>query len=342
MLRVGFARWRSHLPSGGNRYDAELIRGMGEHGVELHEHAVEGPWPLPRKQDRRRLAQLLGAEERWLMGNIVASAVPELIVSATGAGQHITVLMHYFPADDPALLTVDRQWVESREAEAVAAASRIVVPSEWAAREVARRYGRDDAVVARPGVDPAPLASTSAGTPQLLWLGRLTATKDPLTLIDALARITDLDWRIRLVGPAIPGDDADALARARVVEHGLEDRVTLTGELTGDALESAWAGSDLLVHTSRAETYGMVVSEALARGIPSIVVDGTGAAEAQAGVGAQFPPGDAAALADQLRGWLTDDALRHRWRADAEAARTTIPTWQDMVGAVASAFTDGS
>ena len=51
---------------------------------------------------------------------------------------------------------------------------------------------------------------------------------------------------------------------------GIGDRVHLTGPLTGADLDAAYAAADVLVLASRAETYGMVVTEALARGLPVI------------------------------------------------------------------------
>ena len=56
--------------------------------------------------------------------------------------------------------------------------------------------------------------------------------------------------------------------RRRPPTHGLADRVRLVGPRTGAELDAAYAAADLLVLASRGETYGMVVTEALARGIP--------------------------------------------------------------------------
>lgn len=341
MVSVGFARWRSRLASGGNRYDEALVAGLPAHGVALRVHDVDGPWPLPLPIQRRRLAEMLAGEEHWLIGNIVGSAVPDLLEGSVADGRRVTLLMHYFPADDPALSVDDRARLAASEADAVTAASDVVVTSEWAAREVARRYGRGDAVVAVPGMDPAPLSPGAAGTgppgpPGLLWLGRMTATKDPLTFVEALVRLADLDWTARLVGPDALDVALTGQVRVRIREAGLDHRIVVPGEWRGDALETLWGRTDLLVHTSRSETYGMVVAEALARGIPSIVADGTGAVEAQAGIGATFPPGDVDALTESLRTWLTDPELRARWRAAAVATRPQLATWDDTVRIVAS------
>lgn len=338
--RVGFARWRSGQPSGGNTYDDRLVTGLRAAGLDFGEYEVPGPWPLPEPRDLQRLTGLLTRERDWLIDNIVGSAAPGAIRAARGAGGRVTLLIHYFPADDPGLAAPDRRRLATTEAEAVTVADRIVVTSAWAADEVAKRYGRRDSIVAAPGVEPAALAAGSSPggrPPMLLWLGRLTATKDPLTFVDALSRLRQFGFTARLVGPEGVDDGLSREVRDRITAAGLTGRVEVAGARAGAALESVWAVTDLLVHTSRAETYGMVVSEALARGIPSIVASGTGAVEAQ-GVGAQFPPGNAEALAESLRAWLTDPQLANRWRTEAASLRLHQPTWQDTAQVVAAAL----
>lgn len=340
--RVGFARWRADAASGGNKYDDELASGLQKLGVDLREYPVIGSWPLPTQQDRRRFDALLDAEEHWLIGNILGSAAPEALRSAATAGKHITLLLHYFPADDPALPIDDRAGLAVSEAKAVQAASAIVVTSAWAAREVFERYARGDAVIATPGVTPAPLAAGSARLgepPMLLWLGRISQTKDPLTFIEALIRVRGLDWTAQLVGPGSVGNDLSAQLRACIARAHLDDRVELTGERRGNALDAIWQRTDLLVHTSRAETYGMVVAEALSRGIPSIISSGTGAEEAQR-AGATFTSGDADALALALRCWLTRPALRERWRAEAARSRNAQTGWDETARRVLAALED--
>lgn len=338
--RVGFARWRSDVASGGNRYDDELGAGLQALGVDLREYAVTGTWPLPAPHDRRQLAELLTAERDWLIDNIIGSAAPEAVTAAVAAGRRIAMLVHYFPADDPSLSWSCRQGLAAAEAEAVRAASAIVVTSAWAAGEVSSRYGRHDAVVAVPGVEPAEMAPGSLRSgrpPRLLWLARLTQRKDPLAFVEALIRLQDLHWTAQLVGPDTLDEGLSREVRNRIVAAGLAHRVEVTGSRHGDALESVWAVTDLLLHTSRSETYGMVVTEALARGIPSIVPSGTGAVEAQ-GVGGTFPLGDVGDLADVMRAWLTNPQLQEHWRTDAARLRADLATWEATAKSVSSAL----
>ena len=339
--RIGFARWRSDVASGGNRYDDEISGELRGLGIELRERPVTGAWPVAGPGDRERFATLLEAEQRWLVDNIVAAAAPEAIAAATGAGRAVVVLMHYFPSDDLSLPPRDRAALAASEERAVRAASAVVATSAWTAREVARRYRRHDALVAVPGVDvadPAAGSERDGRAPALLWLARVTETKDPLALVDALAQLRELPWTARLVGPHTAHSDISRELRRRIAAAGLADRLEITGPRTGAHLEQIWQRTDLLVHTARSEAYGMVVSEALARGIPSIVPLGTGAIEAQQGAGSAFPPGDAERLSQELRGWLADPELRRRWRDLAAELRPRLPTWTAAARVIAGAF----
>ena len=108
--------------------------------------------------------------------------------------------------------------------------------------------------------------------------------------------------------------------------------MTFAGAVTGAELDRAYARADLLVLPSHAETYGMVVTEALARGIPVLATGVGGVAEALGdGVrpGLLVPPGDPRALAGALRAWLTDAGLRAHLRAAAKARRATLRRWAD-------------
>jgi glycosyltransferase involved in cell wall biosynthesis len=113
----------------------------------------------------------------------------------------------------------------------------------------------------------------------------------------------------------------------------LGDRVRFAGTRTGSALDRAYAAADLLVLASHAETYGMVVTEALARGVPVLAADVGGVTEALGTgddgtrPGLLVPPGDPAAFGAALRRWLGDAALRGRLRRAARQRRVSLRRW---------------
>jgi glycosyltransferase involved in cell wall biosynthesis len=101
---------------------------------------------------------------------------------------------------------------------------------------------------------------------------------------------------------------------------GIANKMILTGPLPDAELDATFAKTDLLVLPSRRETFGMVVTEALVRGIP-VLTTNVDALPHTLGpdVGMLVPPDDVAALTGALRRWLTDAELRDRLREAARA-----------------------
>src|SRR6201999_3629255 len=105
-----------------------------------------------------------------------------------------------------------------------------------------------------------------------------------------------------LVGSLDRDPDFAGHLRTRIERLGYDHRVRLSGVLAGAALSRAYPPADLLVAPSRAETYGMAVSEALAHGVPVIAAavgglpEAFGAAADGSGPGQLIPPEDATAL----------------------------------------------
>ena len=179
--------------------------------------------------------------------------------------------------------------------------------------------------------------------PRFLTVASLTPTKDQLTVVHALAQLAELPWTAALVGTDQADSDYAAAVRAEIAAAGLGERISFPGLLIAEALDREWDAADLLLLPSRIETYGLVVGEALARGIPAVISAGTGAAEAlqqgatsesEATPGTAVQAGDATGLRGVLHRWLTEPALRQAWRQAALARRDTLPGWQQTAGAV--------
>jgi glycosyltransferase involved in cell wall biosynthesis len=359
--QLGFVIWDQDAPTGGTVYDQNLISELRALGIAVRLHKLPGPWPEADGSAQAKLAWALRAQPACLVDGILTGASPEVVVAAVESGHAVTVVVHLPISDELGLDPARRERYAALEAKAVRAASGVVCPSHWCAAELQRRYGRFDVGVAAPGVAPAPAArgSSHSGLPRLLTLASLTPTKDQITLVRALGQLTDLGWSADLVGFDLADPDYAARVRSEIAEAGLADRIRVTGPLIGPPLDQRWDAADLLVLPSRVETFGLVVTEALARGIPAIVSEGTGAVEAlsQGAMGAPhvpfdglrahapaavvtpgtaIPPNDPTALAEVLRRWLTNPELRKAWREAALMRRATLPGWQQTAAAVLS------
>ncbi|HEY7044703.1 MAG TPA: glycosyltransferase family 4 protein [Nocardioidaceae bacterium] len=314
-------------PTGGNVYDvsmADALRRQG-HGVEVVRCQPSGlsdvlrrPWSGPT-----------------LVDGLLACRDPQALAS-----RDIGVLVHMPLAWETGLSSEHAAELDGQEEQALLAARVVVCTSHWCAHHLAHRHGVQHVVVAPPGVDPAPL-STGSDPPLLVQVAALLPHKDQLTVVAALRRLTGLSWRARLVGSVDRDPEYAATVRDAVSSAGLTDRVDMPGEVSRD---DAYAGADLALLPSRAEAFGLVVTEALARGVP-VVVSETGAAEALGLThtgrrpGMVVPAGDVDALSDALRRWLTDASFRNDLRSRALERRETLEGWEATAKRIVSALT---
>jgi len=207
-----------------------------------------------------------------------------------------------------------------RDAEAVICVSRAT------ADDVLERYGADPARIhvvpngpSLPvGERPAGLAGAGLaddGRPYLLAIGDLRAKKNLERLVDAWRR-SGLPHRLLLVGAAGGAPGAEVALRERLRAGGAE----LCGWLDDEQLDALLRGADLLVHPSLFEGFGLVVLEAMARGVPVACSALPSLRETAGGAAVHFDPRD---VDDQARGIVEAlarrDALAHAGRARAAA-----------------------
>jgi glycosyltransferase involved in cell wall biosynthesis len=331
-------------PSGGNTYDRHVRHGLAALGWTVHEHPVPGAWPRAGGAERATLERAVRAipdGAAVLIDGLIASAAPdELVPHARRLRQVVLVHMPlgHRPPDGGAAA------VRAREREVLAAAAAVVTTSEWSRRRLGELYElpAESLHVAEPGVDAAALAPGTAGGGSLLCVSSVTPDKGHDVLLDGLATVADLSWRCSCVGSLVrDGEFADRVRR-RARESGLGDRVSFEGPLTGAELDRAYAAADLLVLASHAETYGLVVTEALARGLPVLATDVGGVSEAIGHADDGTPPGlltspgDPTALGAALRAWLEDSELRERLRRAARERRDELRSWSATASAVSA------
>jgi glycosyltransferase involved in cell wall biosynthesis len=129
-----------------------------------------------------------------------------------------------------------------------------------------------------------------------------------------------------------------------IVGHGSEEgwlrerlpRAVFTGVLKGEALSTAYANMDLFVFPSHTDTFGNVVLEALASGVPAIVTpDGGPCTIVRDGETGRVVPDEqfAAAIADVL-----GDAAKHAQMREAARAYALTASWDSVFEGVYSAY----
>ena len=324
-------------PSGGNTYDRRLCRGLEALGWAVLTRPVAGDWPWAGEAARRQLGEALASVPDGglvLVDGLVASAVPEVMVPASRR-LRLMVLLH---------TPIGARDAGGREPESAVlrAAAAVVTTSEWT-REWLEVYGLDPARLhaAAPGVDAAEPSTGSDTGRSLLCVGAVTAWKGHDVLLAALAGLADLDWQCVCVGSLTKAPDfVDGLFHD-IKKAGLDDRFELAGPRTGRELEASYAAADLLVLPSHGETYGMVVTEALARSLPVLATRAGGVPEALGELpdgrvpGLLVPPGDVHALSATLTRWLSEPALRDELRRAADERRASLRGWPETARLVA-------
>jgi glycosyltransferase involved in cell wall biosynthesis/predicted metal-dependent phosphoesterase TrpH len=169
------------------------------------------------------------------------------------------------------------------------------------------------------------------GEIRVLYAGRLTTEKGVDLLSDAFLQACRGDRRLHLL-LAGGGPEEEAL-KSKLGEHA-----TFLGWLDGEALARAYASADLFLFCSRTDTFGQVILEAQASGLPVVAVDAGGPSSLirDRHTGRLCPP-DPAALADAVLELARSPRLRDRLAREAlNAARTR--SWESALAELAAGY----
>jgi glycosyltransferase involved in cell wall biosynthesis len=308
-------------PSGGNTFDRRVRDGLAAAGWEVQVHAV----PIASSAALAEAVAEIPDGAVVLLDGLIASPAPEVLVPEAQR-LRLVVLLH-MPLG------------HAREGAVLSAATSVVTTSAWARRALLELYSLpgDRVHVAEPGVDSADLAPGTETAGALLSVAAVIPGKGHDVLVDALGMLTDRRWRCLCVGSL----ERDPAFAERLRRRAPDGRVRFAGPRTGAELDRSYAAADLLILPSRAETYGMVVTEALARGLPVVASDVGGVPEALGHGADGTRPGllirrdDPAALRDALRAWLEDADLRRRLRRAARERRASLRPWSATTSVVA-------
>jgi glycosyltransferase involved in cell wall biosynthesis len=165
----------------------------------------------------------------------------------------------------------------------------------------------------------------------VLYAGRLTKEKGVDLLAEAFLAARERDPRLHLV--LAGGGPEEEQLRDR-----LGDRATFLGWLSGEDLARAYASADVFLFASRTDTFGQVVLEAQASGLPVVAVDEGGPATLiEHGETGLLAPPRADAVADALLSVVSDGNHRERiTRAAIAAVRGR--TWEASLDQLAAGY----
>ncbi len=148
----------------------------------------------------------------------------------------------------------------------------------------------------------------------MLYAGRLSREKGVELLADSFLAAREQDPRLHLL-LAGGGPEQEWLAGR------LGDAATFLGWLAGTDLPRAYASADMFLFASETDTYGQVVVEAQASGLPVIAVDAGGPRDLiEDGKGGLLRPAQPAALAEALVALASSPLLRRRLTVGGLAA----------------------
>ena len=334
--------------TGGYRYDKRVTDDLASTGHTVNIHTLSSNYPFPGTAEHDEAERVLSSIQDGSVTVIdgLAFGVLPAVLARHAERLQLIALVHHPLALETGLNEAQALSLRNSERAALVHARRVITTSPSTTKSLAD-YGvaAHRITTIEPGTDSAPQARGSESERlNLLCVATLTARKGHGVLIKALSKVQqaapEIAWHLHCVGST--ERDAPALTQVQdlVVNTGLSEYISLHGEADDAALAEHYARADVFVLASYHEGYGMVLTEALARGLPIIsTTAGAIPDTVPANCGILVEAGDADALADALASVLGDSRLRSQLRDSALGARTQLRSWTDAAEEFAEACT---
>lgn len=318
--------------TGGYRYDKRIIEELIQLDCRVELIALQGDYPFPTAaQLNDALLTIVGVPDDSLvvMDGLAFSTMPE-IIQAQSHRLEITALIHHPLALETGLTPAQQETLMHRETQCLSYAERVITTSRNTA-ELLRNYqvASDRIFPVLPGTDRGNVAEgSSTNTVNLFCVATLTPRKGHAVLLKALQSLRQYPWHLYCAG----NKDRDAQTTHDLIQQisadGLDDRVSLLGELDDEQLSAWYQCSDLFVLASFHEGYGMVLDEAIAHGLPIVCTNGGAMKDTvPAGAGLLVPVDDPIALSQAIEKFLTDNDVRRALTNQALIAREQLRSW---------------
>ena len=327
--------------TGGYVYDRRLLLELRARGMDVRHCVLPAGFPFPAISELNETQRLLqAAATPLLVDGLAYGALPENMVA--GLPHPLVALCHHPLGLEAGLSASQSARLLACEAAALKHADHIIVTSPATADTLVAQLDvpRNKITAAVPGTDPAPRALAHAGKRlagpvRLFAAGSVIPRKAYNVLVAALEGVAG-DWRLEIAGSAARAPETAQALKEQIFAANLGDRIHIIGELSPPELAQAYARADVFVMPSLYEGFGMVLTEAMARGLPLVASTGGAASLTVPDPCAlKVPPGDAAALRSALSLIIADADLRQQLAAASWRHGQTLARWSDTAALVA-------
>lgn len=332
-------------PTGGYAYDRRVMVLLPACGVAVTHLALPAIYPNSASADLEKAVALCNRtppSSVVLFDGLAFGAIPFDVLRRIE--RPLVALVHHPLCLEGGLSAARQAELKRLETAALSTARRVIVTSAATAKILVADFAvpGNRITVAEPGTDPASRAAGSGGGAlHLLAVGSVIPRKGYDVLIAALSTLKDLDWRLTIAGSR---DRNSATARdldRKIAEHGLSGRITMLGAVDTEPLAGLYAGADVFVMASHFEGFGMVLTEALASGLPIVCTTAGASAEVLPDSAAiKVAPGRSDDLAAALRRVIVEPATRKQLADGAWDAAQFLTRWDATAGRIAKVLSD--
>jgi glycosyltransferase involved in cell wall biosynthesis len=204
-------------------------------------------------------------------------------------------------------------------------------------RDAIDRIGihRNRICLINPGFDkdpqPLPDRSERKGPVRVLCVGSISPRKAQHVLVEACSRLEKGSFELEFAGSLESDKDYALSVQDRVRELDLSDSIRFSGELPATDLIEAYLNSDILVHPSSWEAFGMSVIEGMWYGLPVISSDVAALPELvhHGENGFLVRTGDSGELAESMKTLITDCDLRLQMGKKSRMFAESRNDWND-------------
>ena len=330
--------------TGGYAYDRRVLELLPHFGIAIKHLPLPSSFPNPTAYDldeTRRLIAKTPYDATVLVDGLAFGALPADIADC--GGRRVIAVIHHPLFLETGLPHARKVELKASERTALERADHVVVTSRATARILADEMALDQkkVTVAEPGTDPTSRATGTGSPLHILAVGAVSPRKNYELLISALVPLASLDWRLTIAGALDRHPAAVESLRTKITSAGLDGRVTLAGKVVPATLDRYYDSADLFVSASLFEGYGMVLAEAMARGLPVVTATGGAAGDtARRSAALHVAPGNKSEMTNALKRALTDKKLRDGLADAAWDIGRTLPTWQETARRVAAVILD--